>query len=497
MSASVHLIHEFRDRTALRVVDPGTTSHAGHGGKNVSPLGRCTEFGPFCLFPSERRLVKQGEPVAIGSRALDLLILLVEQAGSVVTKRELMARVWPDITVEECSLRVHIASLRKALGDRQNGACYIANSAGRGYSFVGRTTRCDVLRDMAPAMPFERATGLPRPSMRMIGRDEDVRAVSNLLATHRFVTIHGPGGIGKTSVSLAVAHSWFDRYEDGVCFLDLGLRNCTIPEVLAFGLGLVTQSSNLTLSIIDYLRGRRMLLILDCCEHVVDSTATLAETIFQEAPQVSILATSREPLRAEGEHVYTLAPLQTPPGNSHVSAERLATYPAAELFLERAASAGQLSGLSDADAQIVADICCKVDGVPLAIELAASRVGTLGLRETAGLLDDQRQLRWQGRRTAPARHQSLHATLDWSYDLLTERERGALRRLSLLAGPFTLDDAQVAATEIGIDAAEFVEALAQLVNKSLIFADVSKEVTRYRFLSATRAYAQAKLAETG
>jgi hypothetical protein len=186
---------------------------------------------------------------------------------------------------------------------------YIANSAGRGYSFVGRTKRCDVPRDTAPAIRFECATGLPRPSTRIVGRDGDVCAVSNLLATYRFVTIHGPGGISKTSVGLAVAHSWFDRYEDGVCFLvDLGLRNGTIPEVLAFGLGLVVQSSNLTPGIIDYLRGRRMLLILDCCEHVVDSTAALAETIFQEAPQVSILATSRELLRAEREHVYALAP---------------------------------------------------------------------------------------------------------------------------------------------------------------------------------------------
>lgn len=208
MSASVHLTDAFRERnrTALRVAGPGTTS-ASHGGRSaVSPPVRCTEFGPFRLFPSERRLVKHCEHVPLGSRALDVLILLVEQAGNVVTKQQLMARVWPDITVEECSLRVQIANLRKVLGDGQNGAHYIANSAGRGYSFVGLTTCRDVRHDTAPAMPSDRATGLPRRSMRMIGRDNDVRAVSDLLAAHRFVTIHGPGGIGKTTVSLSVAH---------------------------------------------------------------------------------------------------------------------------------------------------------------------------------------------------------------------------------------------------------------------------------------------------
>lgn len=467
----------------------------------MSSSVRFAEFGPFKLFPAERRLVRQEQQVALGSRALDILIMLVDRAGSVVTKQELIAGVWPDTTVEEGSLRVHIAALRKALADGQNGHAYVANSTGRGYSFVGPVTwqggEATAEPPLAPSR--RRSTGLPRRPAQILGRDADMAAISALLTERRFVTVHGPGGIGKTTVALAVTHDQAGSFRDGVRFLDLGLRHAhdNVADVVASALGLMVQSNDPTASIVDALHDRQMLLVFDCCEHVIHSAAALAETIVQESPQISILATSRELLRAEGEHIYALGPLQTPPQGLPISARQLLDYPSTRLFLERVVAGGHRAELSDAEAQTVADICRRVDGIALALELAAGRIGTHGLQGTANLLDSRLKLLWQGRRTALPRHQTLHATLDWSHGLIAEHERAVLRRLSIFVGPFALEAAQAVAADAGIGPPEVAEGLAQLVSKSLVVVDMSEETTRYRLLDTTRAYTHAKLAEAG
>lgn len=460
----------------------------------------CVEFGPFRLFPSQRRLLKQDAHVPLGGRALDLLILLIENAGNIMSKQQLTAGVWPDVTVEESSLRVHIANLRKALGDGRDGANYIANVAGRGYCFVGEVDRRNAALDKVSFEPRpERANGLPRRPARVIGRDDDVRAVAELLASHRFTTIHGPGGIGKTTVALAVAHGLVEQFEDGICFLDLGLLKPagSVPHAMAASLGLMVQSGDPTSSIIGHLRDRQMLLVLDSCEHVVDSAAAIAEAIFQGAARAGVLVTSREPLRVEGEHIYPLSPLAIPPADRAIGVNQLLEYSSARLFLERAVAGGHRRELNDADAQIVGDICRKLDGIALAVELAAGRVSTHGLQETAELLDSKMKLLWQGRRTAMARHQTLNATLEWSHDLVPDRERIVLRRLSVFVGPFTLEEAQSVVADDHIDRGRVVEALADLVGKSLVFTDTHRELRRYRLLDTTRAYSQVKLRESG
>jgi predicted ATPase/DNA-binding winged helix-turn-helix (wHTH) protein len=460
----------------------------------------CVEFGPFRLFPSQRRLVKQDAHVQLGGRALDLLILLIENAGSIMSKQQLTAEVWPDVTVEESSLRVHIANLRKALGDGRDGANYIANVPGRGYCFVGQVDRRNAaLEPISFDPPPERVSGLPRRPARVIGRDDDVRVIAELLASHRFTTIHGPGGIGKTTVALAVAHQEIEQFEDGICFLDLGLLRAldSVPHTMAGSLGLMVQSGDPTSSIIGHLRDRQMLLVLDSCEHVVDSAAAITEAIFQGAARVGILVTSRESLRVEGEHVYALSPLSVPPPDRTISVDQLLEYSSARLFLERAVAGGHRRELSGPDAQIVGSICRKLDGIALAVELAAGRVSTHGLRETAELLDSRMKLLWQGRRTAMPRHQTLNATLEWSHDLIPDRERIVLRRLSVFVGPFTLEEAQSVAADDHTDRGRVVEALADLVGKSLVFIDTHKELRRYRLLDTTRAYSQVKLAESG
>jgi predicted ATPase len=236
--------------------------------------------------------------------------------------------------------------------------------------------------------------------------------------------------------------------------------------------------------------------MLDCCEHLIDAVAPLAEAIRLEAPRVSILSTSREPLRADGEHIYTLPPLAVPPDGVVLSAEEIHRYPAASLFLERARASGLRRMLSDGDAEVIADICRRVDGIALALELAAGRVSVHGLKGTASLLDGRLRL-WQGRRTARTRHKTLNATLDWSYDLASVEEQIVLRRLSVLVGSFTLEEAETVAGGVAGDQGEVVEVVARLVAKSLVSADPDAEAARYRLMDTTRAYGRGKLFESG
>ncbi|HZF30136.1 MAG TPA: winged helix-turn-helix domain-containing protein [Gammaproteobacteria bacterium] len=460
----------------------------------MSDRGDCTQFGPFRLFPAERLLLKGDSLVAIGARELDLLIALVERAGEVVSKRELFARVWPGVVVEESSLRVQVAGLRRVLADGSGQARYIVNVAGRGYSFVGSVVA--TANATASARP---SGGVPtrRPS-RIIGRDPDIELIAELLAEHRFVTLHGPGGVGKTTLAAAVAGLQSDAAVDGVYFVDLSLNAGvhTAADALASALGLTIRASDPTDNVLDFIRSRQMLLVLDSCEAMVDAAAALAAHVIGETRGVAVLATSREPLRARGEHVYPLAPLKAPPANAALKAAELLAFPAAQLFCERAAESGYLAEvaeLGDTDAVIVGNICRRVDGNPLALELAASRVSTYGLRQTSVLLDSHMKLAWRGRRTAPPRHQTLNAMLDWSYALIGEPERALLRCLSVFVGAFTRDGA----CSVGDGGDEVVAVLEQLVQKSLVAADTSAESPRYRLLDATRQYARAKLVESG
>jgi predicted ATPase/DNA-binding winged helix-turn-helix (wHTH) protein len=476
-------------------------NQSAHPGDGDPQPRNVVSFGPFRLSAAERLLERNGVPVQLGSRALDILIALVERAGEVVTKKELMSRVWPDVIVNEASLRVHVAGLRKALGEGQAGARYVSNIPGRGYCFVapiGRPVAAKPPSALDPAAA-DQAHRLPPRLTRMVGRDETLRAISEQLAEQRFVTILGPGGIGKTTVAVAIGHAQLTAFDGAVRFLDLGLLAdpCLMPSAIASTLGLLVQSSDPTPSLISFLRDRRMLLILDSCEHVVEAAAALAERIFEEAPQVHILATSREALRVEGEHVYRLSALDSPPEGVDFSAAQTIAFPAARLFVERAAASGYPFELSDADAPIVGEICRKLDGIALAIELAAGRVSAHGIRETAALLDNRFRLLWHGRRTALPRHQTLSATLDWSYDLLTEFERAVLRRLAVFVGVFALEAATAVAANDDIDQAQVVDCVGALVAKSLVSVGVGDAATRYRLLDTTRAYALAKLVDSG
>ena len=456
-------------------------------------------FGPFRLFVAERRLERDSARVPLGGRAFDILLMLLERAPDVVDKRELLAAVWRDLTVDEGSLRFHVATLRKALDQGTPGSRYIVNVPGRGYAFGAAVTR-RAAEPISPEMHLAPSdtTGLPEIFRRMIGRSEAARAITDELSESRFVTIVGPGGIGKTTLAVAVAHNLLQRFDGAVHFVDLGaLKTPTlVPSVVASVIGLTVGSDDSVPAILAFLRDRPRLLVLDTCEHLIETVATLAERIFTEVPSAHILATSRESLRVEGEHVHRLPPLEYPPTDSAPTIEAALAFPAVQLFVERARASGAVLQLAETDGQILSAICQQLDGIALAIELAAGQMEAHGLRGISSLLDSQFSLLWSGRRTALPRHQTLSATLDWSYKLVTATEQAVLRRLAVFAGSFSLQAVHAVANADDLTKAELVGAVASLVAKSLLAADDSARPLRYRLLDTTRAYVRQKLAES-
>jgi predicted ATPase/DNA-binding winged helix-turn-helix (wHTH) protein len=456
-------------------------------------------FGSFSLIPAQRMLLEDGKPLRLGSRALDILVTLVESAGETIRKDQLIARTWPDTVVDEGALRVHVAALRKALGDGRAGKRYIANVPGRGYSFIAPVTREQTQPAIAPTNGTVVRGNLPAPLTRIVGRDDIIAALAAQLAQRRLLTLVGPGGIGKTTVAVAVAESMSASYDDGVWFV--GLASLPDPDLVASALstvlGISFSSANPVSSLTAWLRDKRALIVLDNCEHVIGAAAALAEEILRAAPRICILATSREPLRAEGEWLHRLASLALPPGSVDLTPAEALRYPAVELFDDRATAVVDGFTLGEGDVPAVLEICRKLDGVPLAIELAAARVDAFGVKDLAARLDDRFTLLTKGRRTALPRHQTLRATMDWSHDLLSEAERVILRRIAVFRGDFTMEAAAAVATSERITAADVFDGVANLAAKSLIATDIGGEVTFHHLLDTMHAYALEKLSESG
>jgi predicted ATPase/DNA-binding winged helix-turn-helix (wHTH) protein len=432
----------------------------------------------------------------LGGRALDILIYLAERSGEVIAKQELIDRVWSDVTVEEGSIRVHVAAIRKVLGDGQFGNRYIANIKGRGYSFVG--TVVSLAGSMESRNDKFRQQGrlAVRPLM-MIGREAVIGEVGDKLRDVRFVTLLGPGGIGKTTIASAVGRAAAEEFDGKVYFADL--ESLTDPRhvagAVATSLGLVLKSKDPGLELVDLVRSRKFLIILDSCEHVIEAVASLAEQLYQQTEEIYVLTTSRELLKVEGEHCYRVLPLDYPPGGLERTANAVLRYPAAELFVQRVAARAGSFVLTDEEAPFVAEMCRKLDGLPLAIELAAGQVAALGIKNTVARLMSRLELLRLSHRTAVPRHRTLKATLDWSYDLLSDAERVVFRRIATFVGHFTLEGAQDVAGELGAGTGGIFDAIAGLVEKSLIATRIEETPAQYRLLDTTRAYALEKLEE--
>ena len=446
-------------------------------------------FGPFCLLPDHSVLLKDGEPVRLGSRATEILTFLVRNAGMLVTKTQIFEQVWPDTVVVEANLSVHMSALRRALDDADPASPYIVTIPGRGYRFAAGVA---AERLEAPYQAEANATpnNLPLLLTRLIGRSDVLQALDRQLAEQRLVTIVGTGGVGKTALALNAAERQLGRWRDGVWIADFAsLADAElVPAALATVLGLEVRSSNPVPALISALAEKEMLLLLDNCEHVIEAVAMISNAMLQSARSVTILTTSREPLTIPGENVLRLEPLSVPPETEIVGAQEALHYAAIELLSERARAIDAGFELGDEDALAASLICRKLGGVPLAIEFASALVPIFGLRGLSTRLDDRLRLLGDGHRSALPRHRTLTAALDWSYQLLEASEQRILRRLAVFTGGFTIE-AATAAMASDVSEAEMAEIVARLVRKSLVSPDMRDTRLRFRLLETTRAFA--------
>ena len=340
---------------------------------------------------------------------------------------------------------------------------------------------------------------VPEQVSELIGRDVEVEEILGLTAAHRLVTLTGAGGVGKTRLGFEVAPHLLPKFADGVWVIELAPLSDPdlVPATVATALGLdLAGGAASPERVANALASKQLLLMLDNCEHLIGAAAIMAEALFRANPAARVMATSREPLRAEGECLYRVPPLAIPTQGSQ-DAEDLLQYGAVRLFVARARAAEPQFSPDGHDAAAIAAICRHLDGIPLAIELAAARMNALGVEELAARLDDCFHLLTGGRRTALPRHQTLRATLDWSYQLLPEIERVVLRRLAIFAGGFTLQAASTIAATDELAGSDIVDCVANLVAKSLVAADLGGATGWYRLLETTRAYALEILGQSG
>ncbi|WP_376094384.1 winged helix-turn-helix domain-containing protein [Roseomonas sp. CCTCC AB2023176] len=455
-------------------------------------------FGGFRVLPRQRLVLEAGRPLRLGSRALDILLVLVERPGERLSKGELIARVWRDTHVVEGNLKFQVAALRRALRDGQDGRRFIETSQGQGYCFVAPVT-VEGMAD-APAEPDTERAPEPATSLEpLIGRDEVVAKVVERIGRYRLVTLVGPGGIGKSSVARAVADRRDAAGEHGHRVVELAgiVEPALVVGAVAAALGLDVRPGLTVADVAAALRGRGLLLLLDDCAHLVDAVASAVAALLRRAPHLRILATSREPLRVHGEHVVRLPPLECPPATGVSGAGEALRYPAVQLFVEVASANSDEFRMTDDDAPLVADICRQLDGVPLAIELAAARVGVLGLRGLEVQLADRLRVLAGGRRTGLPQHRTMRAALDWSYDLLSPPEQAVFRRLGAFADTFTLPAAAVIAADEDVPPADVVPHVIELATKSLVVTEADEPEPCFRLLQTIRAYAREKLAEGG
>lgn len=452
-------------------------------------------FGPFRLLVGRRELLLQDMPVALGQRAIEVLLTLVRNAGQLVTKDEIMAAVWPNVIVEENNLQVHISALRKILTSAGDQQTYLSTVSGRGYRFVAPVERGEASQmavgpalasshqPQAAAPPGNLTTALTR----FIGRADELAHIESRLSSARLVTLTGPGGVGKTRLAVEAGWRAQPRYRDGVWVVELAaLQDETvIGAAIAETLGLTSARDGSVAAVGVALQVQQLLIILDNCEHLVAAGASAAEQLLQTCPGVSILATSREPLSISGETVLRVASLALPPATETLTATQALTSDALALFGDRAAAAADGWKIDDANAPIVASICRRLDGIPLAIEMAAPRLRAMSLQQLASGLENRLRLLASESRTAQPRHRTLRAVIDWSYALLGDDEKKLLQRLAVFAGSASLDSVIAVAGVADPDAPELIS----LVDKSLVVVDRPTAQPRYRLAAATRDYA--------
>ncbi len=462
-------------------------------------------IGSTEVLPATGEIFRGGETGLLGRRALAVLLALAEADGEMVATETLMQSVWAGSIVEHNTLQSHVSMLRKALGpDRDRLETY----SGRGYRLRTRppvsAPASSKAGDSTSSMPqsdnyaLSAPDNLPTSSSQLIGREAQVASLLSLLRSGSVVTLTGPGGIGKTRLGLEAARRSRGEFPGGVFFVDLAAVS-TASEVMTAVLSSIGTQRHFHASIEDRVKGMGQLaalVMIDNCEHVVEVAARVAETIVRSNEAVVVLATSREPLRAEGEYVFRVPGLDLPAAGT-LSPSALLACDAVKLFIDRSVIGRERLAMREVLAVDIAQICCRLDGNPLAIELAAARADSIGIEEFAMRLDDCLSILVDGRRTALPRHQTLRATLEWSHGLLTNDERKVFHRLAVFAGGFTLSAAFRVVAGREYSESDLLDLLSSLVNKSLVATDADPTRRRYRLLETSRAYALDQLAASG
>jgi predicted ATPase/DNA-binding winged helix-turn-helix (wHTH) protein len=448
-------------------------------------------FGPFELELDERRLLKAGAAIALRPRTFDLLAALVDRAGHLVTKNELFDRVWPNMVVEEAALRVQVLALRKVLG-----ADAIATVSGQGYRFMLPVMKGGIETNRIPAPKHN----LPYQLTSFIGRQQEIAQLKGLVKANRLVTLTGAGGAGKSRLAMEVAGQLLDAFADGVWMVELAALSDSrlVPQAVAKTLALTEQPTRPVIETLgDYLASKRLLLVLDNVEHLLEGCVQFVDLILRRSPDVAILVTSRERLAMAGELTYRVPSLTVPGPRDNVAPDALLAYDGVRLLVDRARLLRPGFSVTAENAASLASICYRLDGIPLAIELAAPRLRSMSVEELSQGLDQRFALLTDGSRTALPRHRTLRSMLDWSYDLLGEPEKLFLQRLSVFAGGWTLAAAKEVCAGEGIEHRDVLDLMTSLADKSLVVPEQEDAQTRYRLLETVRQYARDRLQDSG
>jgi len=471
-------------------------------------MGVTYRFGEFEVDVAAYELRREGQPLPLARQPMDLLLLLLERRQELVSREDIAKRLWnPEVFTDvDAGIRTAVLKIRQVLSDSRESSRFVATVPGKGYRFVAPIELVFQSPPQGspgvvgpPEQPPSSRHNLPADVTSFVGRRKELLELPVVLASSRLLSLTGAGGVGKTRLAVRLAHGLVSEFPDGVWLVDLA--SLSAPELVAQTIATVLgiregPQRSARDALLGNLRHRELLLVLDNCEHLIASCAELVETLLRGAPKLRIVATSREALGVSGETVHRVRSLSLPEVLPSLSAAALADFEATQLFLERASAVEPAFRPTSDNTDAIANICRRLDGIPLAIELAAARVVVLSPEQIEARLQDRFRLLTGGARTAVARQRTLQATLDWSYQLLSDVEAQLLSRLSVFPSSWTLEAAETVCAGDGIERRDMLDLLSRLISKSLVTADSEcAGGRRYGLLETVRQYARERLVQ--